>query len=105
MGGKLAVKMKAPFSLQSCYEQPIEGRHTLSERKPLASLCNCYTQLIRENTLPVRMEASPVYTTAIDEIGNDKGLGMRFPRLIRIRTDKKPIEATNPEFIYEIYKG
>jgi len=30
---------------------------------------------------------------------------MRFPRLIRVREDKKPVEATNPEFIYDIYKA
>lgn len=29
---------------------------------------------------------------------------MRFPRLIKIRTDKLPNEATGPEFIYDAYK-
>ena len=40
---------------------------------------------------------SPIYTCAINELGNDKGLGMRFPRLIKVRTDKNPIEATTNE--------
>ena len=41
----------------------------------------------------------------MDLLGGEKGLGIRFPRLIRIRDDKKPTDATNGEFVYDLYKG
>ena len=51
------------------------------------------------------IQVSPKYTCAVDIIGGERGLGIRFPRLIRIRDDKRPIDATTGEFIYDLYKA
>jgi len=51
------------------------------------------------------IQISPVYTAAIGEIEPNKGIGLRFPRLIKVRPDKKPTEATTSSFIAEMYKS
>jgi DNA ligase-1 len=45
-----------------------------------------------------------VYTTDIGNVDTDKGIGLRFPRLLKVREDKKPNEATTNTQIYDIYK-
>lgn len=50
-------------------------------------------------------QLSPIYTSAIGEINNEKGIGLRFPRLVRIREDKGPYDATCSSFIIDLYKG
>jgi len=47
----------------------------------------------------------PVYTADIGEIKPNKGIGLRFPRLIKVRPDKKPTKATTSSFIAEMYKS
>lgn len=51
------------------------------------------------------LQISPVYTAAYGEAAEQKGIGLRFPRLLKQREDKKPIEATTAEQICEIYKS
>ncbi|HIQ30303.1 MAG TPA: ATP-dependent DNA ligase [Candidatus Caldiarchaeum subterraneum] len=47
---------------------------------------------------------SPVHTCARDKIKKDTGLAIRFPRYTgRLRTDKKPEDATTAEEIIEMY--
>lgn len=36
------------------------------------------------------IQLSPVYTCAISDTQAGKGIGLRFPRLIKTRDDKKP---------------
>lgn len=54
------------------------------------------------------IQISPKYKCAENELNNTtnqgKGLGLRFPRFIRERSDKGPSDATNSKFIYEIYR-
>ena len=45
------------------------------------------------------IQISPVYTCAIGDIDKNKGIGMRFPRLIKVRPDKKPNDATTSTYV------
>jgi DNA ligase 1 len=47
---------------------------------------------------------SPRYRAAIDEMGVNKGISLRFPRFIKQRDDKKPDEATATRAVAEMYR-
>lgn len=49
-------------------------------------------------------EISPIHTCAYNLIEKDSGLALRFPRLIKIRDDKKPEDATTTKEIIELFK-
>lgn len=53
------------------------------------------------------IQISPVYKCAYNFLNNDsgRGLGLRFPRFIRVREDKEVRGATQPIFVYELYKN
>ncbi len=47
---------------------------------------------------------SPAHKCAYNLIEKDSGLALRFPRLIKIRNDKKPEDATTTKEIVELFK-
>lgn len=50
------------------------------------------------------MQISPIYTCGRGVADPNKGIGLRFPRLVRIRDDKKPVDSSNTEFVVDMYK-
>ena len=50
------------------------------------------------------LSTSPVHTCALNEIKEDMGIAIRFPRFIRFREDKKPEFATTTKEIIDAYK-
>jgi len=51
------------------------------------------------------LSVSPVHTSAFGMKADGKGIGLRFPRFLRIRDDKQPEEATSAEQIVDMYEG
>lgn len=50
------------------------------------------------------LSKSSTHRGAVGKTGEaGRGIGLRFPRFERVRTDKKPEEATNSDQILEMY--
>ncbi len=47
---------------------------------------------------------SPVHTCAFDAIRKGSGLAIRFPRLVKMRNDRRPEDATTTREITELYR-
>eukprot|EP01017_Pseudomicrothorax_dubius_P030601 TRINITY_DN3834_c0_g1_i12.p1 TRINITY_DN3834_c0_g1~~TRINITY_DN3834_c0_g1_i12.p1 ORF type:complete len:271 (-),score=63.88 TRINITY_DN3834_c0_g1_i12:111-923(-) len=51
------------------------------------------------------IQISPVYSAGVGRVDPQKGLGLRFPRLVRLREDKGPYDATSSNFIVDLYRS
>mmetsp|Transcript_13755 Transcript_13755/g.43507 ORF Transcript_13755/g.43507 Transcript_13755/m.43507 type:complete len:766 (+) Transcript_13755:67-2364(+) len=51
------------------------------------------------------LSISPVHTSAMGIKADGKGIGLRFPRFLRIRDDKSPEESTGPDQIVEMFES
>merc|ERR1712087_57651 len=51
------------------------------------------------------LSISPVHTSAIGIKADSKGIGLRFPRFLRIRDDKGPEESTGADQIVEMFEA
>ncbi|MES1912507.1 MAG: hypothetical protein MHM6MM_004772, partial [Cercozoa sp. M6MM] len=43
------------------------------------------------------IQVSPVHLAAVGRVDNDRGIGLRFPRFLRLRDDKTAENATSAE--------
>lgn len=54
--------------------------------------------------LTLSITLSPVYPAAASMLGSERGLSIRFPRFMKLRTDKSWDQATTSEQFADMYR-
>lgn len=82
--------------------QKPESNYNVSEKlAPDVWLEACQVWEIKAADLSI----SPVHTSAFGVKADGKGIGLRFPRFLRIRDDKNPEDSTGPDQIVEMFES
>lgn len=82
-------------------DQPEINYNVSDKLKPDVWLEACQVWEIKAADLSI----SPVHTSAFGVKADGKGIGLRFPRFLRVRDDKSPEESTGPDQIVEMYEA
>jgi DNA ligase-1 len=81
--------------------KPDNSYNVDAKMKPDVWLEPCQVWEIKAADLSI----SPVHTSAFGLKADGKGIGLRFPRFLRIRDDKQPEDATSAEQIVDMYES
>ncbi|KAL6199851.1 hypothetical protein ACLB2K_029633 [Fragaria x ananassa] len=101
-------KISTGFTEAVLEERSVSLRETVI---PKPMIYYSYADTSNADTLDVwevkaaELTISPVYCAAVGVVNANKGISLRFPRLVRVREDKKPEEASSSEQVAEMYNA
>merc|ERR1712151_944936 len=95
------LKTHYEFFKDRTLPKPETTFNVVVKMKPVVWLVPCQVWEIKCADLSI----SPVHTSAYGIKADGKGIGLRFPRFIRIRDDKPPEEATSAEQIVDMFEA
>ena len=55
--------------------------------------------------LAADLSLSPIHLAGVGKVHNTKGIALRFPRFIRLRTDKSPKDCTDAEQVVQLFQN
>jgi len=82
-------------------KEPDSNYRVSDKLKPDVWLEACQVWEIKAADLSI----SPVHTSAFGVKADGKGIGLRFPRFLRVRDDKGPEDSTGADQIVEMFEA
>jgi len=95
------LKTHYEFYKSKVIAKPESNYNVHDKMKPDVWLEACQVWEIKAADLSI----SPVHTSAMGVKADGKGIGLRFPRFLRIRDDKMPEDATAAEQIVDMFEA